>query len=244
MISWSCFNCHCIIPASREKIWDVYLPPIPFIIRHFYLAPLELISNGGWGWFSEDEWIQLEDEVFISAGHISWFLLLTSCQNVPGYYSRSLYRPFARTLGSLSYFCQPHYLAAINLETRGWDDFSITTQYCTILHVICFSFLSSHSNRVYPITKLQKSFSTLFISNCVTNGLGNGISINHKLHKLHCYKYQLNNAQMVNPTMLSVNVWIKPSPAASQFDSALLVSDSDHFQQKLPVLFPWLVSCY
>ena len=156
MISWSCFNCHCIIPASRNDK-DILL--IPFIIRHFYLALLALIWNGGWGWFSEDEWIQLEDEVFISAGHISWFFLVTSCQNVPGYYSRSLYRPFARIsrhLGSLSYFCQPHYLTAINLETRGWDDFSITTQYCTILHVICFSFLFSLSNRVYPITKFQE----------------------------------------------------------------------------------------
>ena len=126
----------------------------------------------------------------------------------------------------------------------GWLLNNNTILYNSPRNLFFFPLLSFEQSLSNPITKLQKSSSTLFISNCVTNGLGNGISINHKLHKLHCYKYQLNNAQMVNPTMLSVNVWIKPSPAASQFDSALLVSDSDHFQQKLPVLFPWLVSCY
>lgn len=125
----------------------------------------------------------------------------------------------------------------------GWLLNNNTILYNSPRNLFFFPLLS-HSNRVCPITKLQKSFSILFISNCVTNGLGNGISINHKLHKLHCYKYQLNKAQMVNPTMLSVNVWTQPSSAASLFESALLVSDSDHFQQKLPVLFPWLVSCY
>ena len=117
------------------------------------------------GWFSEDEWIQLEDEVFISAGHISWFFLLTICQNVPSYYSLLLslsrfighFPDSGHTWGHLLTFVRPYNLPAINLEIRGWDDFSITTQYCTMLHVICFSFLFSLSNsRVYPITKSQE----------------------------------------------------------------------------------------
>lgn len=85
----------------RQEIrWEIWI----FCSLHYQtllLGSAGLISNGGWGWFSEDEWIQLEDEVFISAGHICWFLPLTSCQNVPGYYSGSLYRPFARTRAAL-----------------------------------------------------------------------------------------------------------------------------------------------